>query len=146
MRPYWTITERLLANAIEVYPEETIYDTDENGNPTVNFELLATDSLWEIAQWMCCEHNLKPFDRLGEEGTYNFYIGITRICGEIVLDGYMEITHMPYDGGRETSMHLPIGDDEAGTILEILNMQCEEYDGMDLGQLLDEAKEGVARG
>lgn len=143
MRPEMTITERLLMNAIEIYPEGTIYDMDKNGCPTVNFELLCTDSLWGIAQGMCREHNLKPFDRLGEEGTYNFYIGITGVYGEILLDGYMEITHMPYDGGRETSMHLPIGDDEAGTILEILNMQCEEYDGRDLEQLLDEAKKGV---
>ena len=143
MRPYWTITERLLANAIEIYPEGTIYDTDKDGNPTVNFELLGTDELWNIANGLCREHNLKPFGRLvqDDDGTYNFYIGITDIGGEIVLDGYMEITHMPYDDGMETSMQLPIGDDEASTILEILNMQCEEYDGKDLKQLLKEAKE-----
>jgi len=140
-----TFVERLLENAIRIDPAYTMYDTNDSGCPVVNFELESTSGLWEIAQDICREKGLKPFDSLGEEGTYNFYVGVTGMCGETLLDGYIEIVRKPYDE-HDTSVYLPIGEDEADTILEILNMQCEEYDGMDLEQLLDEAKEGAARG
>ena len=153
-----TLTENFIHNAIEIdsgaevmYGSDQINDTFPCRFPTVEFELIATDALVEVADRIRMENGYLPMhprdgrtDDVDNDGWYDFYIGISRLPGEkqpVKLDNCIYFVVVNSDSDDNEDMYtIDLTDSEQECILEILNRQCRRYYSKGCSILLAEAE------
>ena len=151
------LTEKFIADAIRIdsgaeimYGNDQMYDTYPVTFPTVEFQLIATDALVEVADRIRMEKGYLPMhsrdgsDNVDNDGWYDFYIGISRLLyegSEVQLDSSIMFVVVNSDSDdNEDSCDIDLNDYEREQVLRILNQQCLKYEGKDCAALLDEAE------
>ena len=90
-----TLTEKFIADAIlldsgaeVMYGRNEVFDTYPCRFPTVEFQLIATDALVEIADRIRLDKGYKPMhprdsmtDDVDNDGWYDFYVGVSKLPG-----------------------------------------------------------------
>lgn len=154
-----TLTEKFIADAIQldsgaevIYGSDQINDTYPCRLATVEFQLMATDALVEVADRIRMEKGYLPMhprdgrtDDVDNDGFYDFYIGMSRLPGEnqpVKLDGSISFVVVNSDSDDNEDMYtIDLTASEAEYVYEILNRQCQRYRGKDCETLMAEAEE-----
>ena len=152
-----TLTKKFIRDAIQLdsnaevmYGSDEIFDTYPCRFPTVEFQLMATDALVEIADRIRMEKEYKPMhprdgriDDVDSDGWYDFYIGISKLPGDtdVHIDSNINFIVVNSDSDDNEDMYeISLTDDERSAIYEILNAQCRRYHGKDIAAMLSEAE------
>ena len=153
-----TLTEKLITDAIHldagaevVYGSDQMYDSCPINFPTVEFQLMATDALTEIADAIRIEKGCKPMfprdgrtDDVDDDGWYSFYIGTSKLPGknqDCRLDNYINFVVVNSDSDDNEDMYtIDLSESEQECIFEVLNQQCRKYHGKDCMTLLAEVE------
>lgn len=153
-----TLTEKFIADAIHLdagaeimYGSDQMYDSYPINFPTVEFQLMATDALTELADGIRLEKGCKPMfprdgstDDVDNDGWYDFYIGISKLPGknqDCRLDNSISFVVVnSYSDDNEDIYEIPLTESEQECIFEILNRQCRKYHSKDCLTLLAEAE------
>lgn len=153
-----TLTEKFIADAIQldsgaevIYGSDQMCDTDPCRFATVEFQLMATDALVEVADRIRMEKGYLPMhprdgrtDDVDNDGFYDFYIGISRLPGEnqlVKLDSSISFVVVNSDSDDNEDMYtIDLTASEAEYVYEILNRQCRRYHGKDCETLMAEAE------
>lgn len=153
-----TLTENFVQNAIHLdtgaevmYGSDQIYDTYPCRFPTVEFQLMATDALVEVADRIRMEKGYLPLhprdgstDDVDNDGWYDFYISISKLPGknqDCRLDNSISFIVVNSDSDDNEDMYeIPLTESEQECIFDILNQQCRKYHGKDCLTLLAEAE------
>ena len=153
-----TLTEKFIADAIQLdsgaevmYGSDQINDTYPVRFATVEFQLMATDALVEVADRIRMEKGYLPMhprdsrtDDVDNDGWYDFYIGISRLTGEnqpVKLDSIISFVVVNSDSDDNEDMYtIDLTASEAEYVYEILNRQCRRYHGKDCETLMAEAE------
>lgn len=153
-----TLTEKFIADAIQLdsgadvmYGSDQINDTYPCRFATVEFQLMATDALVEVADRIRMEKGYLPMhprdgrtDDVDNDGFYDFYIGISRLPGEnqlVKLDSSISFVVVNSDSDDNEDMYtIDLTASEAEYVYEILNRQCRRYHGKDCETLMAEAE------
>lgn len=115
---------------------------------TVEFELLATSVLCEIADCIRMEKGMKPMHPMEEytdetcdqDGFYNFYAGLND-WSESECDSCIEFIVVNSDSEDNEEMYtIDMGRDEEAAMYNRLDEQCRQYLGKSCADLLTEAK------
>lgn len=115
---------------------------------TVEFELLATSVLCEIADCIRMEKGMKPMHPMEEytdetcdqDGFYNFYAGLND-WSESECDSCIEFIVVNCDSEDNEEMYtIDMGRDEEAAMYNRLDEQCRQYLGKSCADLLTEAK------
>ena len=153
-----TLTEDFIQNAIHLdagaevmYGSDQIYDTYPCRFPTVEFQLMATDALVEVADRIRLEKGNKPMlprdgrtDDVDCDDCYDFYVGISKLPGdhqECQLDSSISfvVVNSDYDD-NEDMYNIDLTESEKECVFEVLNRQCRRYHGKDCAALLAESE------
>lgn len=153
-----TLTEKFITDAIHLdagaevmYGSDQMYDSYPISFPTVEFQLMATDALSEVADRIRIEKGFKPMfprdghaDDVDNDGWYDFYIGISKLPGknqDYRLDSSITFIVVNSDSDDNEDMYtIDLTESEQECIFEILNQQCRKYHGKDCATLLAEAE------
>lgn len=153
-----TLTEKFIADAIHLdagaeimYGSDQMYDSYPISFPTVEFQLMATDALTELADGIRLEKDYKPMfprdgstDDVDNDGWYDFYIGISKLPGknqDCRLDNCISFVVVNSDSDDNEDMYtIDLTESEQECIFDILNQQCRKYHGKDCLTLLAEAE------
>ena len=153
-----TLTENFIQNAIHLdagaevmYGSDQMCDTYPCRFATVEFQLMATDALVEVADRIRMEKGYLPMhprdgktDDVDNDGFYDFYIGISRLPGEnqlVKLDSSISFVVVNSDSDDNEDMYtIDLTASEAEYVYEILNRQCRRYHGKDCETLMAEAE------
>lgn len=152
-----TLTENFIRDAIQldsnaevIYGSDEIFDTYPCRFPTVEFQLMATDALVEIADRIRMEKEYKPMhprdgriDDVDSDGWYDFYIGISKLPGDtdVHIDSSINFIVVNSDSDDNEDMYgIELTASEQEFLPEILNQQCRKYEGKIFAELLDEAE------
>ena len=153
-----TLTENFIRDAIQLdsgaevmYGSDQIYDTYPCRFPTVEFQLMATDALAEVADRIRMEKGFLPThprdgrtDEVDNDAWYDFYIGICRLPGEnqqCQLDSSISFMVVNSDSDDNEDMYnIDLTETEREYVYEILNRQCRRYHGKDCAALLAESE------
>ena len=153
-----TLTEKFIADAIQldsgaevIYGSDQMCDTYPCRFATVEFQLMATDALVEVADRIRMEKGYLPMhpqdgrtDDVDNDGFYDFYIGISRLPGEnqlVKLDSSISFVVVNSDSDDNEDMYtIDLTASEAEYVYEILNRQCRRYHGKDCETLMAEAE------
>ena len=153
-----TLTENFIQNAIHLdagaevmYGSDQMCDTYPCRFATVEFQLMATDALVEVADRIRMEKGYLPMhprdgrtDDVDNDGFYDFYIGISRLPGEnqpVKLDSSISFVVVNSDSDDNEDMYtIDLTASEAEYVYEILNRQCRRYHGKDCATLLAESE------
>lgn len=153
-----TLTEKFITDAIHLdagaevmYGNDQMYDSYPITFPTVEFQLMATDALTELADSIRLEKGYKPMyprngrtDDVDNDGWYNFYIDISKLPGknqDCRLDNSITFIVVNSDSDDNEDMYtIDLTESEQECIFEILNQQCRKYHGKDCMTLLAEAE------
>lgn len=153
-----TLTENFICNTIQldsgaevIYGSDEIFDTYPCRFPTIEFQIMATDALVEIADRIRIEKDFKPMhprdgrtDGVDNDGWYDFYLGVSKLPGEnqdCRLDNCITFIVVNSDSDDNEEMYeISLTDDERSVVYEILNAQCRRYHGKDIAAMLVEAK------
>ena len=153
-----TLTEKFISDAIQldsgaevIYGSDQINDTYPCRFATVEFQLMATDALVEVADRIRMEKGYLPMhprdgrtDDVDNDGFYDFYIGISRLPGEnqlVKLDSSISFVVVNSDSDDNEDMYtIDLTASEAEYVYEILNRQCRRYHGKDCETLMAEAE------
>lgn len=153
-----TLTENFIRSAIfldagaeVIYGSDEIFDTYPCRFPTVEFQLMATDALVEIADRIRMEKNYKPMhprdgraNDVDNGGWYDYYVGVSKLPGknqECRLDNCITFIVVNSDSDDNEDMYeISLADDERSAVYEILNAQCRRYHRKDIAALLAEAE------
>ena len=153
-----TLTEKFIADAIQLdsgaevmYGSDQMCDTYPVRFATVEFQLMATDALVEVADRIRMEKGYLPMhprdgrtDDVDNDGWYDFYIGISRLPGDnqkCQLDSSISFVVVNSDSDDNEDMYtIDLTASEAEYVYEILNRQCRRYHGKDCETLMAEAE------
>lgn len=153
-----TLTEKFIADTIQLdsgaevmYGSDQIYDTYPCRFPTVEFQLVATDALVEVADRIRMEKGYIPMhprdsrtDDVDNDGWYDFYVGISKLPGEhqqCQLDSSISFVVVNSDSDDNEDMYnIDLTESEKECVFDILNRQCRRYHGKDCAALLTEAE------
>lgn len=153
-----TLTEKFITDAIQLdsgaevmYGSDQIYDTYPCRFPTVEFQLVATDALVEVADRIRMEKGYLPMhprdgrtDEVDNDGWYDFYVGISKLPGDhqqCQLDSSISFVVVNSDSDDNEDMYnIDLTESEKECVFDILNRQCRRYHGKDCAALLAEAE------
>lgn len=153
-----TLTENFIREAIQLdshaevmYGSDEIFDTYPCRFPTVEFQLMATDELVEVADRIRLDKGYKPMhprdgrtDDVDSDGWYDFYVDISKLPGDnqpCQIDSCITFIVVNSDSDDNEDMYeISLTDDERLAVYEILNQQCRKYEGKTFAELLDEAE------
>ena len=153
-----TLTEKFIADAIQLdsgaevmYGSDQVYDTFPCRFPTVEFQLVATDALVEVADRIRMEKGYLPMhprdgrtDEVDNDGWYDFYVGISKLPGDhqqCQLDSSISFVVVNSDSDDNEDMYnIDLTESEKECVFDILNRQCRRYYGKDCAVLLAEAE------
>lgn len=144
-------TIHLDGNAEVMFGSDEMYDTYPCYIPTVEFMLVATDALAEVADRIRMEKGFLPThprdgrtDEVDNDAWYDFYIGICRLPGEnqpCQLDSSISFVVVNSDfDDNEDMYNIDLTESEKEYVYEILNRQCRRYHGKDCAALLAESE------
>ncbi len=119
--------------------------------PTVEFELMATDALVEVADRIRMEKGYLPMhprdgrtDDVDNDGWYSFYVGISKLPGDkqnCQIDNSISFVVVNSDSDDNEGMYnIELSADEQAAVLEVLNCQCRKYLNKTCDELLTEAE------
>lgn len=150
-----TLTEGFVRNQVYIdFGSEVIYGDDQVfvdypcRFPTVGFQLIATDSLSQIADRIRVDAGFRPMHPLDEytddtcdnEGWYDFYAGLNGFS-DSRMDGCIEFVVVNSDSpDNENRYTIDLTQDEQAAVFSRLDDQCRKYLGQSCEQLLAEAK------
>lgn len=153
-----TLTEHFIHEAIQLesgaevmYGSDQIYDSYLCRFPTVEFQLMATDALVEVADRIRMEKGYLPLhprdgrtDDVDNDGWYDFYVGVSRLPGDhqqCQLDSSISFVVVNSDSDDNEDMYnIDLTEAEREYVYEILNRQCWRYHGKDCAELLAESE------
>ena len=156
-----TLTENFIRDAIQLasgaevmYGNDQIYDTYPCRFPTVEFQLMATDALVEVADRIRMEKGYLPLhprdgrtDDVDNDGWYDFYVGVSKLPGDhqqCQLDSSISfvVVNSDFDDNddNEDMYNIDLTETEREYVYEILNRQCKRYHGKDCAVLLAESE------
>ena len=153
-----TLTEKFIADTIQLdsgaevmYGSDEMYDTYPCRIPTVEFMLVATDALVEVADRIRMEKGYLPMhprdgrtDEVDNDGWYDFYVGISKLPGDhqqCQLDSSISFVVVNSDSDDNEDMYtIDLTESEKECVFDILNRQCRRYHGKDCAALLTEAE------
>ena len=152
-----TLTEKFIVDAIlldsgaeVMYGSDEVFDTYPCRFPTVEFQLIATDALVEVADRIRLDKGYKPMhprdgrtDDVDNDGWYDFYIGISKLPNDadVHLDNSISFVVVNSDSDDNEDMYeIQLTASEQEYVLEVLNRQCLKYEGKDCAALLAEAE------
>ena len=153
-----TLTEKFIADTIQLdsgaevmYGSDQIYDTYPCRFPTVEFQLVATDALVEVADRIRMEKSYLPMhprdgrtDEVDNDGWYDFYVGISKLPGDhqqCQLDSTISFVVVNSDSDDNEDMYnIDLTESEKECVFDILNRQCRRYHGKDCAALLAESE------
>ena len=153
-----TLTEKFIADAIQLdsgaevmYGSDQVYDTFPCRFPTVEFQLVATDALVEVADRIRMEKGYLPMhprdgrtDEVDNDGWYDFYVGISKLPGDhqqCQLDSSISFVVVNSDSDDNEDMYnIDLTESEKECVFDILNRQCRRYHGKDCAALLAESE------
>ena len=153
-----TLTEKFIADTIQLdsgadvmYGSDQIYDTYPCRFPTVEFQLVATDALVEVADRIRMEKDYLPMHprdgrtaEVDNDGWYDFYVGISKLPGDhqqCQLDSSISFVVVNSDSDDNEDMYtIDLTESEKECVFDILNRQCRRYHGKDCAALLTEAE------
>ena len=153
-----TLTENFIRDAIQldsnaevICGSDEIFDTYPCRFPTVEFQLMATDALVEVADRIRIEKGYKPMhprdgrtDDVDNDGWYDFYLGVSKLPGEnqeYRLDNCITFIVVNSDSDDNEDMYeIQLTDDERSAVHDILNAHCRRYHGKDIAAMLSEAE------
>jgi len=153
-----TLTEKFIADTIQLdsgaevmYGSDQIYDTYPCRFPTVEFQLVATDALVEVADRIRMEKGYLPMhprdgrtDEVDNDGWYDFYVGISKLPGDhqqCQLDSNISFVVVNSDSDDNEDMYnIDLTESEKECVFDILNRQCRRYHGKDCAAFLAEAE------
>ena len=153
-----TLTEKFITDAIHLdagaeimYGTDEMYDTYPCRFPTVEFQLMATDALVEVADRIRLDKGYKPMhprdgrtDDVDNDGFCDFYVGISRLPyegAEVQLDSSITFIVVNSDSDDNEDMYeIELTAAEAEIVLAVLEQQCRKYEGKTCAELLDEAE------
>ena len=153
-----TLTEKFITDAIQLdsgaeimYGSDQIYDIYPCRFPTVEFQLVATDALVEVADRIRMEKGYIPMhprdsrtDDVDNDGWYDFYVGISKLPGDhqqCQLDSSISFVVVNSDSDDNEDMYtIDLTESEKECVFDILNRQCRRYHGKDCAALLTEAE------
>ena len=149
-----TLTEAFAVNEIFIdFGAEILYGGDQANMtcpvrfPTVNFQLMATNGLVQIADRIRKEAGFKPMHAMDEYtddtcdnfGWYDFYIGLNGFT-PTHLDSSIDFVVVESDSeDNEQIYSIELTTDEQIAIYNRLNVQCLKYEGKSCEELLAEA-------
>jgi hypothetical protein len=116
--------------------------------PTVSFQLMATNSLSQIADRIRKDMGFKPMHPMDEytdatcdnDGWYDFYIGINGYA-ENHMDGCIEFVVINSDSNdNEQQYTIDLTTEEQDVIYVCLDEQCQSHQGKGCAELLAEAR------
>lgn len=154
-----TLTEKFINNAIHIdagaevmYGSDEVFDTYPCRFATVEFQLMATDALVEIADRMRVEKGYKPMhpvdgdDDCDNDGWYDFYVGVNPFSDNH-MDSSITFIVVNSDSDDDEDMYsIDLTADEQTAVYEILNRQCRRYHGKDCAEMLAEAEKELEDG
>ena len=153
-----TLTEHFIHESIQLesgaevmYGSDQIYDSYLCRFPTVEFQLMATDALVEVADRIRMEKGYLPLhprdgrtDDVDNDGWYDFYVGVSRLPGDhqqCQLDSSISFVVVNSDSDDNEDMYnIDLTEAEREYVYEILNRQCWRYHGKDCAELLAESE------
>lgn len=153
-----TLTEKFIADTIQLdsgaevmYGSDQIYDSYPCRFPTVEFQLVATDALVEVADRIRMEKGYLPMhprdgrtDEVDNDSRYDFYVGISKLPGDhqqCQLDSSISFVVVNSDSDDNEDMYnIDLTESEKECVFDILNRQCRRYHGKDCAALLTEAE------
>ena len=122
-----------------LYGEDQMYVTYPIRFPVVNFALVASDGLCDMADKIRVKAGYKP---LTEQGWYDFYVGINSVFD--ATDNC--ITFIPVGSGQEddeVQYQIPLEGEEPLFMWARLDEQARECYGKSCKELLREAEETI---
>ena len=140
-----TLTEKFITDAIHLdagaeimYGTDEMYDTYPCRFPTVEFQLMATDALVEVADRIRLDKGYKPMhprdgrtDDVDNDGFCDFYVGISRLPyegAEVQLDSSITFIVVNSDSDDNEDMYeIELTAAEAEIVLAVLEQQCRKY-------------------
>ena len=151
-----TLTEIFAFNAIHIdFGSEIMYSSDQayvsypQRFPVVEFQLIATSELCEIADRVRKELGMKPMHPMDEYtdetcdqgGWYDFYIGINGFGRDYNCDSGITFYVVNSDEpDNESSYTIDLEGYEQEFVYALLDKQCRRHLGKGCGELLDEAR------
>lgn len=151
-----TLTENFIADAVHLdagaevmYGADEMFDSYPIRFATVEFQLIATDALVEIADRIRIEKGYLPMHPRDDstdcdvDGFYNFYVGISKLpCGEqeCRIDNSVSFVVVNSDSKDNENMYeIELNAYEQECVFAVLNRQCRRYLGKSCEELLKEA-------
>ena len=149
-----TLTEGFIKDSIYIdFGTEVMYGSDQVyvdypcRFATVTFELVSTEALAQIADWIRAKEGYAPMhpmegwteDNCDQEGWYSFYIGLNGLsCTRLdSCIGFTVANSLSPD--NEEMYTIDLTDYEQGLVYDQLDAQCRKYLGKSCAGLLAEA-------
>ena len=116
--------------------------------PTVQFQLMATDCLVQIADRIRKDKGFKPMHPMDEytdatcdnEGWYSFYIGINGYADNR-MDSSLDFVVVNTDSEDNEELYsIDLSPEEQSALYNRLDEQCRKYEGKSCEELLAEAR------
>ena len=153
-----TLTENFIRKAVQLddsaevkYGTDEMYDTCPCQIPTVEFQLVDTEALIEVADRIRMDKGFLPMhprdgrtDDVDNNGWYDFSIGICRLPGDnqpCQLDSSITFIVVNSDFCDNDEMYgIELTADEQAAVFDVLNSQCRKYLNKTCEKLLAESE------
>ena len=131
-----------------LYGEDQVYDTCPCRFATVQFALMPTNGLTQIADRIRKDRGFVPLHPMDEytdetcdqDGFYNFYAGLNGVSNS-GLDSCIEFVVVNADSpDNEVSYAIALDEGEQEAVYARLDGQCRKYLGKSCGELLSESR------
>lgn len=131
-----------------MYGDDQAYIDYPSRFPTVEFQLMATEGLAQIADRIRVDLGFAPMhptddytdDTCDNNGWYDFYAGLNGFA-QNHMDNCITFTVVNSDSPDNEDMYqIDLSPDEQTALYERLNEQCQDYLGQTCEELLEEAR------
>ena len=131
-----------------MYGDDQAYIDYPTRFPTVDFQLMATDGLSQIADRVRVNAGFKPMHAMDEytddtcdnDGWYDFYVGLNGFSPNH-MDNCIEFVVVNSDSEDNEQIYtIDLSPDEQNALFDRLNEQCRDYLGQSCEELLVEAQ------
>ena len=150
-----TLIEGFVRNQVFIdFSREIMYGDDQayidypSRFPTVEFQLIATEGLSQIADRIRVDAGFPPMhamddytdDTCDNDGWYEFFVGLNGFSANH-MDNCLTFTVVNSDSpDNEQSYTIDLSPDEQAALYDRLNEQCKDSLGQTCEELLDEAR------
>ena len=134
-----------------MFGDDQAYIDDPSRFPTVEFQLIATEGLSQIADRIRVDAGVLPMhavddytdDTCDNDGWYEFFVGLNGFAANH-MDNCVTFTVVNSDSpDNEQSYSIELSPDEQAALYDRLNEQCKDGLGQDCEELLAEAQKQI---